>query len=318
MTQQSPLLTIVTPCHNALPYLRGLLDSVSRQTFSAWEHLVVDDGSTDASAAEVESRLAGEPRLRLIRQCQSGVARARAAGYAAASAVSRYVYFLDADDLLEPDMLATLVSYLQAHPAVGVAYCDYRCIDGDGREAAKHGEQRYMPGLFGVRTVPAHEPRTPLFAVYSWAPVMESLSMIRRSVFDAAGGWDPAIGQPGEGVDLFTRVALFSEVHFVNQVLYVYRRHQAQASHDWSRIARQDLKVQMKWRDRRDLSPRERTIIDAAQAFRAGRLRIHHNWAAARRYFRRGQFRHGLHCCFDVCRTAGRRALRQSPWPTGT
>jgi glycosyltransferase involved in cell wall biosynthesis len=315
VTSRTPVVSIITPCHNGMPFLASMLDSVQRQTFGAWEHIVVDDGSVDGSAAEVESRLSSEPRLTLLRQQRAGVAHARNAGYAASHPGSAYLYFLDADDVLHPEMLATMTSYLDARPQVGVAYCDYECIDEECRAVEKVIQPRYVPGFLGPRVLDPDEPRTPVASVYSWAPVMESVSLVRRTAFAAAGGWDPTLGQGGEGVDLFTRIALFSEIHFVNRVLYAYRRHASQASRDYVRAGRQDLRVQIKWRDRRDLTPRERTIIDAAQAFRAGQLRIHHSLRAACQYVTRGEIRHAVHCCADVCLTMARRAVRQSPWP---
>ena len=311
----SPRISIITPCHNGLPYLPMMLDSVSAQTLSAWEHIVVDDGSTDASASIVEERMRSEPRLRLLRKSQGGVALARAAGYRASSPSTDYVYFLDADDLLEPDRLATMIDYLDRRPRVGVAYCDFRCVDENGNEVAKDGAPRYVPGWLGVRQLAPDEPQTPLVSIFSWAPVMESVSVIRRSVYARSPGWDPAIGQPGEGVDLFAKIALTSEVHFVNRTLYSYRRHAVQASRDWRWIAKQDLKVQRKWRDRQDLTPEERAAIDRAQTFRVGRLRMHQALTAARRYFARGELRHAVSCCADACRTLRHRVVGASPWP---
>ena len=56
-------------------------------------------------------------------------------------------------------------------------------------------------------------------SIYCWAPVMESVSVLRRDVYARTDGWDESMGQGGEGVDLFVHVAFHSEVHFVNQRL---------------------------------------------------------------------------------------------------
>jgi glycosyltransferase involved in cell wall biosynthesis len=316
MTHVPPALSIVTPCYNGLPYLREMLASVRAQTFADWEHIVVDDGSTDGSLAYVEEVAAHEPRLRALRQNRGGVGAARRAGYAAASSSSRYVYFLDADDVLEPAMFETLVAYLDTHPSVGVAYCDYTCVDRHGRPADKTRMPRLIPAGLGARELADDEPATPLEAIYAWAPVMESMSMIRRSAYDATRGWDAMIGQPGEGVDLFTEIALRHEVHFVNVPLYRYRRHSEQASHDPARLRAQDLRVQLKWRDRRDLTPADRARIERAQQFRRWHLGLHHAAHSGRSYLRRGEFRHAAHCALEIGRTMIAMSLRRSPWPT--
>ena len=311
-----PIISVVTPCYNGARHLDALFESMRMQTLTEWEHIVVDDGSGDESAAIVEQRSANDPRVKLVRQPNGGVARARNAGYRAASPDSRYVYFLDADDLLESEMLQTMVEYLDGHPSVGLAYCDVSCIDGDGAALANVSAPRYEKTRFGVRLVGAGEPRTSLLSIYCWAPVMESVSVMRRSVYALTAGWDETIGQPGEGVDLFVQIAFHSEVHFIGRRLYRYRRHAAQASAELDRLMRQDLRVQVKWRDRRDIPARFRALIDEAQAFRAGRLRLYLSASAGLGYLRRAQLRHAARCFLDGLQTATRIARRESPWPT--
>ena len=313
----TPIVSVITPCYNGLPFLAELLASVRAQTLAAWEHIVVDDGSTDGSIAVVEAHASGDPRLRTIGQSRGGVAAARNAGYAAASPASRYVYFLDADDVLEPDMLETMVAYLDAHPRAGVAFCDYLCIGEDGRLQKHSRVPRLVPTRLGARALDPTEPVTPLESVYCWAPVMESLSMIRRSAFDETSGWDSSIGQPGEGVDLFTDIALRHDIHYVNRPMYHYRRHPNQASFDLNRLLTQDLRVQLKWRDRRDLSPADRARIDAAQRFRTGRLRLHTTATSTRRYLAAGELQHAAHSALELGRTLARMVARRSPWPSG-
>lgn len=310
-----PKISIITPCFNGLPFLPALLDSVRAQTFDAWEHIVVDDGSRDASADAVKRAMAADPRVSLIQQANGGVAAARAAGYRASNPASDYLYFLDADDLIDPAMLATMIGYLDAHPTVAVAYCGVRCIDEHDEPVPADPGPRYVPDGRGVRLMEPDEPATPLVAIYCWAPVMESVSIIRRRAYASTAGWDSTIGQPGEGVDLFTQIALHHEVHFVNRTLYTYRRHRSQASHDPERLSRQDLKVQRKWRDRMDLTSDERAQVEAAQAFRRGALRMHHHWTAARGYLRAGEIRHAMHCGWEVCRIMRDRMTGASPWP---
>jgi glycosyltransferase involved in cell wall biosynthesis len=314
----TPIVSIVTPCHNGLPYLHDMLASVAAQTLGGWEHIVVDDGSSDGSFEMLEATARCEPRLRIIRQRRGGVAAARKVGYAAASSSSTYVYFLDADDVIEAAMLETIIGYFESHPAVAVVFCDYRYIDTSGQLVETLRIPRYARTWYGARELGANEPLTPLESIYAWAPVMESLSVIRRSAYDETRGWDERVGQPGEGVDLFTEIALRHEVHFVNRPLYRYRRHREQASNDSERLRRQDLRVQLKWRDRHDLSPEQRARINSAQLFRMRTLRAHLAATGVFRYLARGEVRHAVHCGIEIGRTLVETMGRRSPWPTVT
>src|SRR2546429_177559 len=97
------LVSIIIPVFNAERYLPATLASVRQQTFSDWECIMVDDGSTDGSY-DLACRLAAEDeRVRVIRKENGGVGSARNAGAAERSSDCRLVPFLDAGDLLELD-----------------------------------------------------------------------------------------------------------------------------------------------------------------------------------------------------------------------
>lgn len=266
-----PKVSVITPCHNAEKYVAQLIESLRAQTFADWEHVIVDDGSTDGSKAVIEKYLRLEPRLRLLEQPNRGVCNARNRGFGACSADSTYLYFLDADDVLEPGMLAALIGYLDRHPEAGLAYCDFINIDEDGRRIEEPRPPRYVPTRFGIRELPPSEPKTPLVSIYAGAPVMESLSVLRRSVFERTRRWDEDLGQHLEGIDLFMQFALLSEVHFISEKLYRYRRHPAQSSADPLNL-RQRARLMSKWQSIEGLTTAQRRTVRAAIRFSEGRL----------------------------------------------
>ncbi|MEZ5967112.1 MAG: glycosyltransferase family A protein [Planctomycetota bacterium] len=117
-----PLITVVIPCFNHGRFVAEALASVRDQTWPAWEVVVIDDGSTDDSAARIEALLRelGDPRARLLRQDNRGLPSARNAGIAAGS--GEFFVPLDADDRLRPRMLEACVAPLLRQPGLGFAY----------------------------------------------------------------------------------------------------------------------------------------------------------------------------------------------------
>lgn len=96
-------VSIVIPVYNVELYLRQCLESVLAQTFSDFEAICVNDGSTDDSLAILKEFAAKDPRFRIIEQPNGGLSAARNTG--AEKAQGKYLYFLDSDDWIEPDLL---------------------------------------------------------------------------------------------------------------------------------------------------------------------------------------------------------------------
>ena len=272
-----PQVSVITPCYNSARYVRRTIESVRSQTLEDWEHIVVDDGSTDESAAIVEELALLEPRLKLIRQENHGVSAARNAGLAASSAGSEYLLFLDADDCLESEMLRTMVDYLSAHSEVGLAYCDVTFIDSDDRvldvtPAEMGWSPRHVPTRFGVRTLPEDVATTPFISVYALTTIIPSISLMRRSIYQQTPGWDPLLGHVFEDTDLFLQMALRSCVSKVPKRLVRYRRHANQSTASLERIGIQEHKLRQKWRNIAGLTDSQRAMVDEAQEFIERRL----------------------------------------------
>ncbi len=127
----APLVSVVTPVRDAAETLPETVASVLAQTRGDWEMLLVDDGSTDGSAALAERFAAADPRVRALRlDAPRGTAAARNAGIAAAR--GRYIAFLDADDLWRPEKLARQLAFMAAGGHV-FAFSAYRRMDASGR-----------------------------------------------------------------------------------------------------------------------------------------------------------------------------------------
>jgi glycosyltransferase involved in cell wall biosynthesis len=101
-----PFFSIIIPVYNVAPYLRECLDSVLSQTFTDWEAICVDDGSTDGSGAILDEYAAKDKRFRVFHKKTGGVSSAR--NLALDNAKGEWVWFVDGDDMIHPSSLSWL------------------------------------------------------------------------------------------------------------------------------------------------------------------------------------------------------------------
>ena len=176
--------------------------------------LIVDDGSTDATADIVRSFVARDPRGRLLRQANAGVAAAR--NLAVAQSRGAYVAPLDADDLWHPQKIALQLEALRrGGPRVGVVYCWWRVIDMAGRVAVRE----WLPY--------PHEGDLYAALIMSNPLASASLPLICRNDLIAVGGYDQGLRAQGaqgcEDLKLYLRLAERCEFALVRRHLVGYR-----------------------------------------------------------------------------------------------
>lgn len=136
-----PVISVVIPAYNAEKTIRNTIESVLNQTFSDFELIVINDGSTDATLEKVQA--IQDPRVRLLSQSNSGAQRSRNKGLA--EATGEYIAFLDADDLWTVDKLEAQLSALKANPDAAVAYSWTDFVDSDG-QFLRHARQTTLNG----------------------------------------------------------------------------------------------------------------------------------------------------------------------------
>ncbi len=220
----SPAATVLMPVYNAQAYLADALRSISAQTCSDFEILVVDDGSTDRSPELLADHGRIEPRLRVIRQANGGVSAALNHGIAEAR--GEFIVRMDADDVMLPQRIETQLAFLRAHPGLGFCASAMLMIDSQGRVFDSfHPRPRSEAELDQMLVE-----RLPL--TYTHPTVTYRAAPVR-----ALGGYD-RIQEPCEDMELFGRLIAAGHRGLVlPEVLMHYRVHGSSIS--GSKVAHQ-------------------------------------------------------------------------------
>lgn len=265
MTEQ--IVSVVIPAYNAAATIDETLRSVRAQTHRALEIIVVDDGSSDATAAIADSHAAADPRVRVIRQANAGVAAARNTGWQAAAA--DLVAFVDADDLWSPDKIARQLDAL-AHGGerVGLVYCWYAMIDADGRVMFDR-ERPLFEGDVLDRLCRGN------FVGNG------SAALVRRQALIDSGGFSPQLRAAGaqgcEDILFYCQVARHHHFAVVPDHLVGYRVLPDNMSSDMARMLRSWMEVV---RIIGEAEPRCRAALAAG-------LRNYHHWLLRRAIHKR-------------------------------
>jgi glycosyltransferase involved in cell wall biosynthesis len=209
---EQPRLSVVIPCYNGGRFLREAIESVLHQTYPPAEIVVVNDGSTDDTAAVARSY----EQVRYIEQRNQGAPAARNTGMR--SSTGDLLVFLDADDRLQPHALATGVESLQANP-------EWAFVSGDVRVIAEDGSPRYVP----EQSARSKDPYIQLLrSNYIWTP---GVVMYRRDVLRAVDGFNTAAGASAD-YELNVRIARRFPIGRHHQVILDYRQHPSSMSSD--------------------------------------------------------------------------------------
>lgn len=123
-----PIISIIIPVYNSEKYLSKCIDSVLAQTFTDYELILVDDGSTDRSAVICDDYAIKDARIKVIHKENGGVSTARNIGLINAS--GDYIGFIDSDDYVEPNMYTVLFELIQKHEC-DISICGFKVIDED-------------------------------------------------------------------------------------------------------------------------------------------------------------------------------------------
>ena len=208
-----PRVTVVMPVYNAERFINEAIESILRQTFTDFEFVIVDDGSSDRSLEVIRAHV--DPRVRLFSNGSNlGVVQTLNRGIALA--LGSLIARMDADDIAMPNRLELQVGHFDKHPEVAALSGAMQLVDGGGhvgQTVSVPRDSETIRRCFAHGENPLHHPA----------------SMFRRSAFEAVGGYRRAFAH-AEDLDLWLRLAERGELANLDEVVLRYRLHSAQVS----------------------------------------------------------------------------------------
>lgn len=203
----SPLISIIIPMYNTSKFIKQTVESILAQTYSNFEVIIVDDGSTDNGAEVVKALMPKDSRIKYIYQSNQGVSAAR--NNAIENSQGEYLAFLDSDDLWLPNKLKKQVNRIIS-TGMDACYCGYQYFCDDIR--GKTFPKRYFEGKILLEVIKEK------VSVWTSTVVVKRSIVINNSItFKSGLNW-------AEDMDFFYRLLYKCEFCCVKEILALYRQ----------------------------------------------------------------------------------------------
>lgn len=311
-----PAISIIVPTYNYARLLEKTLASINSQTLRDWECIVVDDGSTDETRTLVENLAARDGRFIYCHRVNGGAAAARNTGLERVNPASRYVAFMDADDLWSPDALELLFKQAESAPECIGAQCVADAIDADGHlvGGGVHADRiRHRLGIENGKVIPWEASRPTSFNVMVFQNFCPpGIFLIRRDVLEKTGLFDSAFAMTDDW-DMQIRLSRHGAFVFLDKVLVHYRRHEVNNNPANARVVHRSLRlVRRRAFFSAENTPEQKQL--ARQAYRAWQYhKLSEKLVAARYNIKHGHLPRATIC---VVRAAGHLAFYLLGFPT--
>ncbi|MCC8405775.1 glycosyltransferase family 2 protein [Paraburkholderia sp. MMS20-SJTN17] len=196
-----PKVSIVVPCYNQEEFIADALESVLSQSYSDWECIIVNDGSSDGSDSIIRRYTEKDPRFLALTKQNGGVAAARNFGFSCAR--GELFVPLDGDDMIHRDFLRLAVERFEAQPDTVLVHSGTQ----------RFGENRK------VWRLPAYS-----YEKLLWQNMIVNTTMYRREAFISAGGYSSEMVYGFEDWEFYVRMlSPESKVQYIDAPLYLYR-----------------------------------------------------------------------------------------------
>lgn len=265
MLEPLPVISIVLCVYNGEAYLRQAIDSVLRQSYSAFELLLIDDGSADSTLEILRQFEKADRRCRVLTGPNQGLIGSRNMGIAHARA--EFIALMDADDICMPQRLSTQLRFLQAHPDCVAVGSQVLLIDPDARP------------IKPMRVNITHKEIDTALMTGRGGAIVNPSAMIRKSAFMQVGGYENDYLH-AEDMDLFLRLAEVGELANIPEILLHYRQHPASIGYQHAKTQHTSaLQATKAASQRRNIHPDPSTKRPLPQAEQTSLVDVHTKWA---------------------------------------
>ena len=203
-----PKVSVIMPCYNVAQYVGEAIESILNQTFSDFEFIIINDGSTDDTAQIIRRYAAQDKRIKFIDNTQNQ-------GFIAVSnqcldvAMGDYIAKMDSDDISVPERLETQVAFLDANPNIGMVGAAYKTFGAFERTIVNPKTIKLFDLLSGCKT---------------------TIVMFRRNIIEKHHLRYDSKFVACEDYDFYTRFIKYADIANLPDVLYLYRIHGNNAS----------------------------------------------------------------------------------------
>ena len=222
---QLPAVSVILPIYNAGSYLRDAIDSILAQSYTDFELLALDDGSTDDSLAILKEYESKDPRVKLFTRENRGLVATL--NELIESAKGRYIARMDGDDICDPDRFEKQVRFMELHPDHVVVGSSFEKINESGQS-------------IGEFKAPQEHQEIDVMNLAGHTSICHPTAMIRTTAIRQINGYDPAT-ECAEDLDLWLRIAEIGELANLADVLVKYRMHDDSIS-EANRLTQEQLK----------------------------------------------------------------------------
>ena len=208
----NPLISVIIPTHNNAEIIKETIESALNQTFKDFEIIVINDGSTD-NTADVLRPYINSGKIIYLYQDYSGPTVARNRGIETSK--GKYIAFLDSDDLFMPTKLEKQVNFLNENDDYAMAYTDAYEFSGTNiinKSKLATNDRNTMSGMIFEYLI-------------NGCFIFMSTVLVKRSVFEDVGYFDPNVGYTCNDWELWQRISKKYKIKFIDEILMGYRRH---------------------------------------------------------------------------------------------
>jgi len=215
---------IVIGTYNDEYFIEKTIHSVQTQKYTNWECILVDNGSTDNTHSVVQGLIKNDARFKSFKKANEGPASGRNFAIKKIDDSFKYVHFLDGDDFLDESFLEIMISYMEAHPNIGLLGCQFDVVDTKSNFVQKGYRSRYAPNKNGFPVALKPKQHYTPFETFFSATGQGPFALFKTEILKRTSGYEEDFWSH-EDSDIFCQMALLADVHYLPNYLYKKRVH---------------------------------------------------------------------------------------------